>query len=555
MTLVRSLVFLAFLALGARAQDSVQPPRLCVVVLVDQLIPEQLERLEPWLEGGLGRLWREGRVFRRASLAHGVSFTAPGHVSAATGVYPSRHGVVANAWYDRSSRKGVYCCEDDSARLVTNDGVQPEAKVYRRSPALCEVPGIATHVKSAGQGGRALSICGKDRAAIALAGRGGDLALWWDWRTGSGFAGSSFYTDELPEWVRTWNESWSAQASGFVWEPVTKGELEGSGTAVDDRDGEFQAHGWTRSMPHEFPRLTEESPPKQVSRLARLVYESALADEFTAQLAIEALRSGEFGTDDSLDLLALAFASTDTTGHLFGPYSREVTDVVVRLDRLLGEILRELDERVGDGRWVLALTSDHGVLELPESLRARDVDARRVPLSELEADRNALSQHLEREFGESLVLRQQAEGIYLNHQLMREKGIDAGRVRASTRDFLAAKADWVHAGHTLDEIQDALRDGTDNALLRLASRSYFEGRSPDVFVQQKPGYLLAEAAGTTHGTPYDYDRDIPLLFYGPGFAAGHRFEPATSCDLVPTLLDALGVAVDFEFDGRVLSRE
>ena len=547
------LIFSTRLFAAQAPESEPEPPRLCVLIVVDQLIPDQFERLEPWLDGGLGRLWNEGRVYRRAKLAHGLTFTAPGHVSAATGVFPSRHGVVANRWFDRDTRKSVYCCKDDEARMVTSAGVQSEQKDYRRSPMLAQVPGIAHYIEANAQGARTISICAKDRAAVALAGRAGELALWWDSRHASGFVGSSFYSEQLPEWVRAWNASWEERASGYVWERSFEGELRGANVAEDEREGEYAANGWTRSMPHHFREVAAESKQGERNRLAKQVYESALGDEFVAEMALQALATDEYGTDDTLDLFALAFASTDTAGHLFGPNSVEVTDVILRLDKLLARIFADLDNRVGKGRWVCGFTSDHGVLDLPEELVRREIGAVRVPKKQVSADRLALKSYIAQLHGEHLVLKVQSEGVFLDQARIAELELDEAEVRKEVQAFALQNLTGVDQAFTQEQIVAALESGTSNALLRLASRSYFEGRSPDVFLQPKPWHLLGEVGGTTHGSPYVYDRKIPLIFLGANFAAESRFEPASSCDLVPTLLGACGVETDFGFDGRDLT--
>lgn len=532
-----------------------EPPRLCVLIVVDQLIPEQLERLEPWLDGGLGRMWREGRVYRRAQLDHALTFTAPGHVSAATGMWPSHHGVVANRWYDRETRRNVYCCEDPDARMVTADGVQSDQKDYRRSPVLSAAPSISHFVEAHAEGARTIAICAKDRAAIALAGRAGELAIWWDWRQASGFVGSSFYGDSIPDWVNAWNKDWRERASGYLWEKSYEGELRGAGVAPDERDGEYSINGWTRSMPHKFREVAADAPTKELSRLGKQVYESALSDQFVADLTMRALATNEYGTDATLDLLAVSFASTDTVGHLFGPFSVEVTDVVLRLDALLAKIFADLDERVGKGRWVCGLTADHGVLALPEELVQRGVGARRVPKKQVAGDRRALKAHIAKLNGEDLVLKIQPEGVYLDQVRMAELKLDAEQVRKDVREYAVANLAGVARGYTQEEIKAAIASGTDDAMLCLASNSYFAGRSPDVFLQQEPWCLLGEVAGTTHGSPYAYDLRVPLMFLGPGFESEMRFEHATSCDLVPTLLSASGIETDHAFDGRDLFKE
>lgn len=540
----------------AAPQDEDSGVRLCVVVVVDQMIPEQLERLAPWLDGGLGRLAREGLVFRCAQLAHGLTSTAPGHTSVTTGVWPSRHGIVGNAWFDRAQDRSVYCYEDLEATWLTDEGVMTESNRYRRSPALCEARGIAEFVRAAHPESKSVTIAAKDRAAVGLGGTGNQLALWWDSQVGHGFSSSTYYTEALPAWVADWNAGWRERTWAHVWDRVTDDPLEGSGTAADEREGEYRIFGWQRTMPHVLiskPEVPEGAPipPLAIARLARQVYETPVCDTYVTELVLRALDELELGRDDALDYLGIGYTAVDTVGHLFGPYSVEVTDAILRLDRHLGTVLAALDEKVGAGRYVLALTADHGVMELPEHLVARrQVGAVRVPARDLLADARALDEHLFAEFGERLVMRRNLEGIYLNQTRMGELSLDAAAVRESARAWLVANATWLARAYTQEEVLSAKASGTEDPWLELCARSHFADRSPDVFCHAKPWHLLGEASGTTHGSPYDYDRRIPLVFFGPRFEPRSSFDDASSCDVLPTLLEAAGAAVPEGLDGE-----
>lgn len=535
-------------------------PRLAVVLVVDQLIPENLRRLEPVFEGGLARLLRQGLVFERAQLAHGLSYTAPGHFSAGSGMLPSRHGVVANGWLDTEAKRSVYCTEDDDVRLVDSDGVHEDSKSHRRSPKLSQVSGIADFIEEAFPGvSRTISISGKDRAAVGTAGQRPDFAFWWDKKKASGFVSSTWYDQSLPPWVIEWNESWASRVSGETWtelRPELKERLRELGTAEDDREGEYLVFDKDRSFPHPMPVLpspTEEAVAKDraaaARKLAGTVYTSPWIDQFAIELARRAIPELKLGADEATDVLCLSLTAVDTVGHLFGPYSRELTDVMLRIDALLGELFADLDQQVGEGRWVLGFTSDHGVLELPEERVARGEGGGRISRRVIDASMRDLTEALDKTYGAGLFWRRDSSGVYFDRAALRERELDFAEVRTFARDHLLGQDNdlWHHA-FTAEEVIEG-RGAVDPWLPVLAA-SYYEGRSPDVFLMGPPWHILGDVAGTTHGSPYPYDRRIPLIFYGPGVERGLRYDAAYSIDLVPTLLDLLGVDAQRTFDGR-----
>jgi len=531
---------------------------LVVVLAVDQMSPEQLERLRPWLSGGLRRFLDEGLVFRDAELRHGVTETAPGHASLGTGLDPTHHGIVANEWWVHGAKPKVYSVADPDVRALTGAGAStsPEYESSRLSPRNLRAPGIADFLRAADPASKSCSISSKDRAAVTLAGRRPDWALWWDRQRG-GFMSSTWYGEQLPSWVRAWNEGWTRRLHerfGGGWQADFPPDFEASGTAADDRPGEAGLSGG-RTFPHALPGAgePETADPK---RLAAGVYGSPAGDEFVLELAREACIALALGADEHVDLLAISLSSCDTVGHSFGPASREVSDVLLRADRELGELFELLDQRIGRQGYVAALSADHGVLELPEALQARGIGARRVPGRALTETVERAREALERRFGEDFYVAHDARGLVLARERIEALGLDAAEVRRSAaRELAVAGSEWLEAAWTWEQLQAAAR-GPAPALGWIAAeaRSFDEERSPDVTLLCKPWHLVGMSSGTSHGTPYPYDRRVPLAFLGAAFAPGESWEHAASVDVVPTLLASLGIEVPAGLDGRALAR-
>lgn len=539
------------LTLGAAAQDpgarEASQPRLVVMIAVDQMIPEQLERLRPHFTGGFARFADEGRVHRRALLGYSRTETGPGHASYGTGCLPRTHGIVANDFRDAERGGWTYCAGDEDARPITRLGLEADSKRYHVSPRNLLVDGSAAWFERTWPGAKTISISGKDRAAILMAGRGVDAAVWWD-KYRCGFTTSDYYGDALPAWAVEWNAGWRESCAGFVWEPlVPLGELVGSGTAEDDREGEASCSSNGRAFPHPAPPLADEPNDLQVEQLARFAYISPLIDEHTLELARHAVIAEDLGADDRVDLLCISLTACDTVGHLTGPYSAETTDVLLRADRELGELFDLLDERLGKDGWIASLSADHGVLELPEARRARLEPGGRLVAKQIKAARTALREGLRARFGTHFSAAIGGGGAYLDPTELAQQ--DAPAVRAFARELLLGEVDWIAGAYTSDELLAADRR-EDDPFFELARNSTTPTRGPDVAIRVAPWTLIDRATGTTHGTPYPYDRRVPLVFLGPGFEAGTDWTPADSIDALPTLLHALGVEFEASaFDG------
>ncbi|MCA8980088.1 MAG: alkaline phosphatase family protein [Planctomycetes bacterium] len=538
-------------ALGVGAQEPAGPeaarPRLVVMIAVDQMIPEQLERLRSHFTGGFARFANQGRVHRRALLGYSRTETGPGHASYGTGCWPRTHGIVANDFRDAERGGWTYCAGDEDARPITRLGLEADSKHYRVSPRNLLVDGAAAWFERSWSGAKTVSISGKDRASILMAGRGADTAVWWD-KYRCGFTTSDHYGDALPAWAAEWNLGWRERCDGYVWEPlVPLDELVGTGTEADDREGEASCSSNGRVFPHPAPPLSDEPNGKQIEQLGHYVYISPLVDAHTLELARRAVVAEDLGGDEQVDLLCISLTACDTVGHLTGPYSAETTDVLLRADRELGCLFDLLDERLGPDGWIASLSADHGVLELPEARRARLEPGGRLVAKQIKAAREGMRAALNERFGTHFRAALGGGGAYLDPTEL--AGHDAAAVRAFARDYLLREVDWIAGAFTSDELLAAdRRDG--DPFFELARNSTTPTRGPDVAIRVVPWTLIDRATGTTHGTPYPYDRRVPLVFLGPGFEAGTIWEPADSADALPTILHALGVEFDAAaFDG------
>ncbi|MGH7570767.1 MAG: alkaline phosphatase family protein [Gemmatimonadota bacterium] len=534
MTAGRFMIFavLAFLGAGAAAaceRSSGPPPgtlaptvpserpALAVMVVVDQLAEPLLQRYDDLFTGGFRRLLDDGRFYVNAAHDHAVTKTAPGHATLSTGVYPSRHGIVANEWFERMHGRWV---EVENVRDSTV-GIVGHPELPGVSPHRLMRPGLADWLEEAEPMSLVASVSAKDRGAVQPAAhvRG---EVWWFEDLFGRFVTSTYYRDSLPAWAERFHATrMAAYAADSVWASTIPDAARGRSrpdTAAWEGDG---VHTW-------FPHLyaIEGDPGAYWEWFADTPFLDAATLDFAETLVAEL----GMGRDSVPDFLNVSVSQTDRVGHDYGPWSREQLDNLLRLDRELGEFFDFLDATVGRGRWVVALSADHGVLPAPEALNAPgDGKARRMTVQEL-----ALLDSL-------------AEP---GHSGASATAPDAPESLVAFLEKLDFVADaWTR--RELEEGQPA------DSFAVLARHSLYPGRAGaelgrrGVVVRFVPE-LIEDELGTGHGSPYWYDRHVPMVFLGPGIPPGRDPARASTVDFAPTLARILGIPYPDDLDGAPL---
>jgi hypothetical protein len=484
---------------GAAPRVPTEPP-LVVLIVIDGLRAGELERWAPHLgNGGLRRLVDGGTLFERAEYPYATTKTCPGHATISTGTLPARHGIVGNDWFDREAGAVVSCVADAASPTL---GADADAGVSGRR---LRAPALADQVVAGGR--RAIAVSLKDRAAAMLAGRRG-VAFWWGT---DGFITSRGYAGALPAWVAAWNQARPRQ-DGTRWERLADRRLYDA-VGADDAPLERPPEGLGRTFPH---------PVRDDSA----VYTPAGAD-WVLELALAAVRAGAVGSGD---LLAISVSTVDVVGHTFGPDSHEAIDTLLRLDRAVEVLLTGLDRELGAGRYVVALTADHGMGSPPPA-------ERRVPGTAIVA---AAEGALDAALGAGdWVASFREPHVYLRLGA-------AGRAAVAARAI--ARVPGVAAAFTAREVATA-RSG----LALRVRRSAAPPRSGDVIVVAEPGYLIGpdDDIAASHGTPHAHDRHVPLIVLAPGLPARRIGRAVSPVDLAPTLARWLGVRLP-DADGTAL---
>ncbi len=507
-------------------------PKLVVLVVIDQMRADYVERFHDTWSSGLRRLVDQGAWFTRAAYPYLTTVTCAGHATVATGAYPRTHGVFANTWFDRERGAVIPCTDDQQVRLIPYNR---EGR-SRTGPGRLMAPTLADQLRA--QNGRVVTLALKARSAIMMAGRGGDAVTWIS-ESLDGWETSTAYAKEPVPAVKAYTTANPLDADfDKVWTRMLPlSQYQGP----DDGLAEAAVKGWTSTFPH--PLRGENGRP-DASYFDQWQH-SPYADAYVARMAAGLVESMQLGKHDGPDFLGVSFSSPDLVGHSFGPRSHEVQDMFANLDRSVGTLLNELDRLVGPGEYVLGLTSDHGVAEMPEQLRKAGRDGGRVSASailnagEARAVRDVgLGKHLSRLNGNDLYFE---PGVY--DQFRRRPGTLQAIVSAM------ATVPGVQKVFTADEVANAAK--ASDPLLRAAALSYVKGRSGDLILALKPGWVFS-GAGTTHGSANAEDQRVPLVMFGRGIKAGRYDAPASPADLAPTLAAVAGVALPTA-EGRTLT--
>lgn len=528
--------FVLFLVCAFAIQSQAQQrPKLVVGIVVDQMKMEYLYRYsDDYSDKGFKRLMDNGFTFYNMNYNYVPTYTAPGHASIYTGTTPAVHGIIGNDWYIRSTGKNMYCTDDASVKTLV-EGNEKEGAMSPKnllSTTITDELRMATNFK-----GKVIGLSIKDRGAILPAGH---FANWAFWSSKSGaFISSSFYGDKMPDWVTKFNAEKNymkyINAGWSLLKPIDT---------------------YNESLPDNNPyegRLDKSLPPVFPYDLNKIYKEKGMevlkstpfGNDFLAELAMRAIDGEELGKDNITDFLAVSFSSTDYVGHVFGPRSMEVQDTYLRLDLTIASFLEYLDKTVGKDNYLVFLTADHAVAENPIYLKDHKYDVTNVPAKETY---NALNKFSTDTFGANLVLNYSNFNVYLNKDLIKEKGLELVKVKQSFKDFLMS-LDHVKRVYTQEEILGAT--GQDY-YLNFIFKGYDPKQNGDLVVVQGTGYLESIETGTTHGTPNSYDTNVPLLFYGWQIPKGGSYKKAYITEIAPTLSKMLKITFPNGTESEVL---
>jgi predicted AlkP superfamily pyrophosphatase or phosphodiesterase len=517
---------------------SISRPRLVVGIVIDQMRWDFLYRYYERYKanGGFRRLLDKGFTCENTFIPYAPTVTACGHTCLYTGSVPAVHGITGNNWYDRLRRRGVYCTEDTTVHTVG----APEGMNGKQSPrnmlttTICDELRIATNFRS-----KVIGIAIKDRGGVLPAGHSANAAYWYDNRNGSWITSDYYGLTDLPAWVKQFNSrkvvdsffrrGWSTMYPLNTYIQSTADEKPYEGR-------QLEAAG--KSFPYDLGAYLG----KDYTKISYTPYGNTM----TAEMAKAAVAGEKLGADAITDFLAISFSSTDYIGHTFGPNSIETEDTYLRLDQDLGDLFSYLDAHVGAGQYLVFLSADHGVTNVPGFMRENRLPGGAMDEAPYVAEMAPL---LKQQFGsDKLIVSSWNYQIHLDHKLMDSLKIDAKAVKKWIARFLETKETISRAF----DIDDVMLEPMPDKIREMIASGYYPTRSGDVQYILKPHWIDGGVAGTTHGLWNPYDSHIPLLFYGWGIRQGKLNRETYMTDVAPTLAALLHIQMPGGCIGHVI---
>ena len=470
-----SLLTVALVCMSALAE--IQRPKLVVGLVVDQMRWDYLYYYyDQYGEGGLKKLVDEGYSFENTMINYVPTVTAIGHTSIYTGSVPALHGICANSFY--IDGKMTYCCSDSTVLSVGSNSKEGQMSPRNLlASGIGDVLKIATDYKA-----KVIGVALKDRASILPAGFAADAAYWWDKSAGH-YVTSTYYMNELPDWVKKINKEICVK-----------------------------------------PGYDVKAYPEGVTK--------------TFQMAAAALENEQMGQDDITDLLAISISSTDAIGHAFGTRGKENYDVYMELDRQLAAFFKLLDEKVGKGNYLMFLSADHGGAHNHNVMKAH-----KIPSGGLEMWGKAkvidatIKAKLGIESEERIIEAENAGRLYLNHKLIEKSGKTLDEVKQAVIEEASKLENILY----VVDYEKALTTSMPQLLRERIANGYNPKRSGDLYYVAQAGWENVsnspDYVGTTHAHWNPYDSHIPFVLYGWHVEHGETSEPTYIVDIAPTICE------------------
>lgn len=532
-------------------------PKLILQITVDQLRGDLPTRYYDRLgEGGFKYLWEKGIVFSNAHHEHANTETIVGHTTLATGAQPSVHGMVGNLWLDRKQGQQTYNIEDANYTLLSKgadvdakteiDPTQRAARSEGRSPSAILVSTFGDELKvNTGGKAKVFGVSVKDRGAVSMAGHAGK-AFWFSKANGE-FVTSNYYFDQYPAWVTNWNSKKLAQQyAGKSWDLLHDKSSYLFGSS-DDREWETDIGGFGRVFPHPYGK----GDGKYYTTLLTL---SPAGDEITLDFAKNLLLEEKLGKDKITDYLSVSFSSTDYVGHMFGASSLESEDNILRLDRTLADLFAFIDKQIGLKNTLIVLSADHGGPETPGYLKSLNIPAGYIKPESWE--KHAAIARLKKKFNihGKLLAQYTHPYLYLSQSVLNNKEINLQALEEAVVKELVSLP-----GISTAISSASLQRGNvpDTPLYRAVLNNFYPKRSGDIYVVFEPNWFINDFDGlqvaSTHGSPWNYDTYVPVVFAGAGLDAENITRKIHTVDIAPTLSAYLGIKAPSGAFGDVLT--
>lgn len=512
-------------------------PKLVVGIVVDQMRYDYITRFySHYGSGGFKRLISDGFNCKNNHYNYVPTYTGPGHASIYTGTTPKMHGVIANNWYDKLEKKKVYCAEDKSVQAVGTNSDKERMSPHRmKTTSFADQNRLFTQMR-----GKTIGVSIKDRGAILPAGHTANAAYWFRGKDEGHFITSTFYMNKLPKWVNEFNDSDAVERYFKQWNTLKPiHTYTESGSDLNNFEESFKGKK-TATFPYELAELKKHN--KGFSLLKTTPYGNSIVTDFV----IAALEGEQLGKDEFTDVLAVSYSSPDYIGHAFGVNSKEIQDTYIRLDKELERLLNILDKKVGKGEYTVFLTSDHGAVEVPSYLSSK-----RIPSGYFDKAvfKDKLNKFLKNKYDSSNLIENMSNcQLFLNRKTLRKLDLELVDVE---EEIVNEVINYRHINKVYKAVnmhESAFTEGIEVLL----KNGYDQKRSGDVILVLDPSVIKYPVKGSTHGSGFNYDTHVPLLFYGKGIKKGATYKKTEIVDIAPTISALLGISFPNGASGSVL---
>lgn len=524
-------IFSLLLIVAALLPAAPPAPKLIVFLSIDQMRADYFDRYGTLFTGGLKKLYADGIVYTNADLNYATSETGPGHATLGTGCFPAKNGIHANDWIDPITKRNVYCVEDSLAGPVEGTGGGFSARNL-------VVPAIGDWLKTASPKSKVISASSKDRAAILMGGWKSDGSYWYDRNNGI-MVTSDYFLKRLPAWVKEFNKSgWIEKNVPAAWNKSLADSFY-TRFGPDEYHAEQPWNGKT-TFPHEF------TTGKKNEQIMGTPYGDLLVMDFL-QRAVQAEKLGQRSVTD---VLCISLSNCDYVGHGYGSDSHEIIDLLVSVDRALGQLFEELDRRVGKDNYVVALSADHAVCPLPEyaSQFGGTAAKRYIYNDDIKPKLDSLSSLLKYELdtSEDVLIK----NSFINYTLTTKDKWDSLKLKSEIYRGLKG-IDAFEDIYFRDEMMSGAVSG--KPYIQKYRNSYYPPRGEDFQYRIREHCIISSRTyGTTHGSPYRYDTHVPLIFWRNGVKPQRVDREVFSADAAPTLAKIAGVPIPAGIDGKPL---
>ncbi|WP_343329093.1 alkaline phosphatase PafA [Polaribacter staleyi] len=522
-----SLICLFIFSGNTKLTSQNKKPKLVVGIVIDQMRYDYLTRFaDRYGKDGFNRILKDGFSLENAHYNYIPTYTAVGHTSIYTGTTPSEHGIISNNWYDKYLKKSIYCVDDATFKTVGNDG-----NYGQKSPKRLFTSTITDQLHLAqNMHGKTIGVSIKDRSAILPAGHTANGAFWYDGRNFNTWVTSTFYMNELPQWVKDFNTN--NKADDYLntpWKTLYNIDTY-TNSRADNNIFEGKLKGQKTPT---FPKDLKDLRTKNGN--FDLIKTVPSGNTFTADFAKAAIIGENLGKGEYTDFLAVSFSPTDYVGHKYGVSAVETEDTYLRLDKDLADFFKFLDQQVGKGNYTLFLTADHAAVHVPAYLQSLKIPAHYLNIKKF----NEFVIETTKKYFNSDELIENVSNyqIFLNKEKIASLNLDANTVAQKLADEII-NFDGIYKVVTARTLQTT---HFSSGILNSLQNGYNQKLSGDVFMIPNPATLISGRTGTSHGSGYSYDTHVPIIFYGNGIKQGSSSKRYNITDIAPTISNLLNI--------------